>query len=167
MKKEKDPPLCEFKFHYHFGDETQLWDKYFVAVNLDSATEMFNYSCRRREIKPLVSKVEQWNRWIDKWEIVSEETVPSWLNSEHRRVFLHVVMASWLDHLEKKDRMLLIFSLVRSYRLYPNQILPYLFAKVPMSSHRLWENRISFSIKFIESIIYPLRLGDRRFNREG
>ena len=28
-------------------------------------------------IKPFVSKVEQWNRWIDKWEIVSEETVPS------------------------------------------------------------------------------------------
>ena len=70
MKKEKEPPMDEFRFHYHLGDATESSDKFFIARNFQEASDMFDYACRRKHLQTQVSKVEQWNRWANKWETV-------------------------------------------------------------------------------------------------
>ena len=70
MKKEKEPPMDEFRFHYHLGDATEPSDKYFIARNFQEAKEMFDYACRRKQLQAQIFKVEQWNRWANKWETV-------------------------------------------------------------------------------------------------
>ena len=70
MKKEREEPVQEYKFHYHFGDAVESSDKYFLAHDLDEAKEMFEYSCEKRTTQPEVTKVEQWNRWKASWEVI-------------------------------------------------------------------------------------------------
>ena len=48
MKKEREVPLEEFKFHYHLGNSVGSSDKYFMAHDLDEASEMFEYACVKR-----------------------------------------------------------------------------------------------------------------------
>ena len=47
MKKEREIPLEEFKFHYHLGNSVGSSDKYFMAHDLDEASEMFEYACTK------------------------------------------------------------------------------------------------------------------------
>ena len=70
MKKEKEQPVQEYRFHYHCGDSVGSSDKYFMAHDLDEAKEMFDYACEKRRVHPQVTKVEQWNRWKSSWESI-------------------------------------------------------------------------------------------------
>ena len=70
MKKEREEPMEEYKFHYHFGDAVGSSDKYFLAHDIDKAKEMFEYSFEKRSVQPEVTKVEQWNRWKASWEVI-------------------------------------------------------------------------------------------------
>ena len=72
MKKEKEQPVQEYRFHYHFGDSVGSSDKYFMAHDLDEAKEMFDYACEKRRLHPQVTKVEQWNRWKSSWESIED-----------------------------------------------------------------------------------------------
>ena len=47
-EKEKETPLDEFKFHYEIGDSIGTSDKYFLAHDLDEASEMFEYACTKK-----------------------------------------------------------------------------------------------------------------------
>ena len=75
MKKSKEAPLEEFKFHYHLGNSIGSSDKYFMAHDLDEASEMFVYACSKRHIEPQITRVEKWNRWKSDWETI--EPLPS------------------------------------------------------------------------------------------
>ena len=70
MRKEREVPLEEFKFHYHLGNSVGSSDKYFMAHDLDEASEMFEYACTKRHLYPHITKVEKWNRWKRDWETV-------------------------------------------------------------------------------------------------
>ena len=75
IKKESEAPLEEFKFHYHLGNSVGSSDKYFMAHDLDEASEMFTYACSKRHLDPHLTKVEKWNRWKRDWENI--EPLPS------------------------------------------------------------------------------------------
>lgn len=75
MKKNREEPLEEFKFHYHLGNSVESSDKYFMAHDLDEASEMFTYACSKRHLDPHLTKVEKWNRWKRDWENI--EPLPS------------------------------------------------------------------------------------------
>ena len=78
QKMEREKPVQEYKFHYHFGNAVGSSDKYFMAHDLEEAKEMFEYSCEKRALQPEVTKVEQWNRWNSTWEVIDiEMTDPS------------------------------------------------------------------------------------------
>ena len=49
MKKRKETPLDEFKFHYEIGNSVGTSDKYFLAHDLDEASEMFEYARALKE----------------------------------------------------------------------------------------------------------------------
>ena len=70
MKKDREEPMQEYKFHYHLGDAVGSSDKYFMAHDIDKAKEMFEYSFEKRTVQPEVTKVEQWNRWKASWEVI-------------------------------------------------------------------------------------------------
>ena len=74
MRKER-VQLEEFKFHYHLGNSVGSSDKYFMAHDLDEASEMFEYACTKRHLHPHLTKVERWNRWKKDWESI--EPLPS------------------------------------------------------------------------------------------
>ena len=80
MKKEREEPVQEYKFHYHFGDAVGSSDKYFLAHDLDEAKEMFEYSCEKRTVRPEVTKIEQWNRWKSSWEVIDHSASDPSLN---------------------------------------------------------------------------------------
>ena len=67
-EKEREVPLEEFKFHYHLGNSEPL--KYFMAYDLDEASEMFEYACTKKHLHPHLTRVEKWNRWKRDWETV-------------------------------------------------------------------------------------------------
>ena len=53
-------------------------DKYFLAHDLDEASEMFEYACTKRKLDAHVTRVEKWNRWKSTWEkldVPSEESM--------------------------------------------------------------------------------------------
>ena len=56
MMKKKESPLEEFKFHYHLGNSIGSSDKYFMAHDLDEASEMFVYACSKRHLHPHLTK---------------------------------------------------------------------------------------------------------------
>ena len=49
-EKERETPLDEFKFHYEIGNSIGTSDKYFLAHDLDEASEMFEYACTKRKL---------------------------------------------------------------------------------------------------------------------
>jgi hypothetical protein len=67
-KKEFQPPLNEYKFHYRDGDSVNLSDKYFMAHDLDEAVNMFEYVCHKRKLETEVAEIMRWNKWSSKWE---------------------------------------------------------------------------------------------------
>lgn len=71
MKKNEEPDLKEFRFHYHYNNSVECSDKYFMARDYDEAKEMFEYACCKRHLHPHLDKVEKWNRWKASWEKVS------------------------------------------------------------------------------------------------
>ena len=71
MKTDPKDDLFEFRFHYHSEDSVGFSDKYFLAHDLREAKEMFDYACGKRNSPVLVDKVEKWNRWADRWEILN------------------------------------------------------------------------------------------------
>jgi hypothetical protein len=75
MKKEREEPMEEYKFHYRFGDAVGSSDKYFLAHDLVKAKEMFEYSFAKRSVHPEVTEVEQWNRWKASWEVIDQSVV--------------------------------------------------------------------------------------------
>jgi hypothetical protein len=78
MKKERETPLNEFKFRYEIGNSIGTSDKYFLAHDLDEASEMFEYACTKRKLDAHVTRVEKWNRWKSTWEkldVPSEESM--------------------------------------------------------------------------------------------
>ena len=74
MKKEREVPLEEFKFHYEIANSIGASDKYFMAHDLDEASEMFEHACLKRNLDAQVTRVEKWNRWKSTWETLD---VPS------------------------------------------------------------------------------------------
>ena len=78
MNNKREVPLEEFKFHYHLGNAVESSDKYFMAHDLEEASEMFEYACSKRRLHPHITKVEKWNRWKRDWESIdSFPTCPS------------------------------------------------------------------------------------------
>ena len=70
MKAKPINDLFEFRFHFHFDDSVSFSDKYFMAENYRQAREMFDYACSKKDANPLVEKVEKWNRWAERWELL-------------------------------------------------------------------------------------------------
>ena len=70
MKVNREPPLEEFKFHYRFRGSVGASDKYFMAHDLNEASEMFEYACEKRNLDPQLTKIEKWNRWKRSWETI-------------------------------------------------------------------------------------------------
>ena len=68
MKKDRETPLDEFKFHYEISNSIGASDKYFMARDLDEASEMFEHACMKRELDVHITYVEKWNRWKSSWE---------------------------------------------------------------------------------------------------
>ena len=70
MRNDREAPLEEFKFHYHLENSVGPSDKYFMAHDLDEASEMFEYACTKRHLHAHLTKVEKWNRWKRNWETI-------------------------------------------------------------------------------------------------
>ncbi len=67
-KKDTEPPLEEFKFHYRNSGSVEFSDKYFMAHDIDEAIGMFDYACVKRHLDTEVTQISKWNRWSSKWE---------------------------------------------------------------------------------------------------
>ena len=57
MKKNEEPDLKEFRFHYHYNNSVECSDKYFMALDYDEAKQMFEYACCKRHLHPHLDKL--------------------------------------------------------------------------------------------------------------
>ena len=75
MKKEREVPLEEFKFHYHLGNSVGSSDKYFMAHDLDEASEMFEYACVQKALTSAPYQSGKMESLEKDWESI--EPLPS------------------------------------------------------------------------------------------
>tara|TARA_S200000501_G_C20299346_1_gene515097 strand:+ start:165 stop:395 length:231 start_codon:yes stop_codon:yes gene_type:complete len=72
-KKEAREEIFEFKIKYKEEDTEFFSEKHFSASNASIAIEMFNFACKKDEVTAEVEKIEVWNRWANRWDLVEEE----------------------------------------------------------------------------------------------
>ena len=72
-KKEVREEIFEFKIKYKEEDTEFFSEKHFSASNASIAIEMFNFACKKDEVTAEVEKIEVWNRWANRWDLVEEE----------------------------------------------------------------------------------------------
>ena len=72
-EKEAREEIFEFKIKYKEEDSEFVSEKHFSASNASIAIEMFNFACKKDEVTAEVEKIEVWNRWANRWDLVEEE----------------------------------------------------------------------------------------------
>ena len=72
-KKEAREDIFEFRIEYKEEDTEFFSQKHFSASNASIAIEMFNFACKKDEVSAEVEKIEVWNRWANRWDLVEEE----------------------------------------------------------------------------------------------
>ena len=72
-KKEAREEIFEFRIGYKEEDTEFLSQKHFSASNAIIAIEMFNFACKKDKVSAEVEKIEVWNRWANRWDLVEEE----------------------------------------------------------------------------------------------
>ena len=70
----------EFKFHYEIGDSVGSSDKYFMAHDLDEASNV-RVCCMKRKLGAHLTRVEKWNGTNSTWETLE---VPPRIRCETR-----------------------------------------------------------------------------------
>jgi hypothetical protein len=64
--------LNEYRIHYTIENTTEPCDKYFMAHSVKEARMDFDHICEKKDMKVVVEKMDQWNRWKDVWEVVED-----------------------------------------------------------------------------------------------